>query len=79
MKGETYIKKLSLNKEITLLKEQNIKNEHIINGVTELIVKNKEVIEKLKENNGHQDPNKIQTISVLRDITFELEMLMDIK
>ena len=79
MKGETYIKKLSLNKEITLLKEQNIKNEHIINGVNNLIIENKKDIEKLKSNNGHKDPNKVQTISVLRDITFKLEMLMDIK
>ena len=55
------------------------KNQKIVDAVAELIVKNKQVIEKLKENNGHQDPNKIQTISVLRDVTFELEILMDIK
>ena len=42
-----------------------------------LIERYKKEIEKLKENNGHKDPNKIQTISVLRDITFELENILN--
>jgi len=59
--------------------EQIEKNKKIVDGVAELIIENKIDIEKLKANNGHKDPNKVQTISVLRDITFKLEMLMDIK
>ncbi|MFA7084695.1 MAG: hypothetical protein WC141_09190 [Arcobacteraceae bacterium] len=55
------------------------KNKKIVDGVAELIIENKKDIEKLKANNGHKDPNKVQTISVLRDITFKLEMIMDIK
>lgn len=55
------------------------KNEKIVQGLKNIISKNKIDIEKLKENDGHKDPNKVQAISVLRDITFELEMLMDIK
>ena len=55
------------------------KNEKIVNELNNLIIENKKDIEKLKSNNGHKDPNKVQTISVLRDITFKLEMLMDIK
>ena len=35
------------------------------------------VIEKLKANNGHKDTNKVQTISVLRDITFKLENILN--
>lgn len=55
------------------------KNEKIVHEINNLIIENKKDIEKLKANNGHKDPNKVQTISVLRDITFKLEMLMDIK
>ena len=55
------------------------KNEKIVQGLKNLIDENKIDIEKLKSNDGHKDPNKVQTISVLRDITFKLEMLMDIK
>ena len=55
------------------------KNEKIVNELNNLIIENKKDIEKLKSNNGHKDPNKVQTISVLRDITFKLEMIMDIK
>lgn len=55
------------------------KNEKIVHELNNLIIENKIDIEKLKENNGHKDPNKVQTISVLRDITFKLERLMDIK
>ena len=59
--------------------EQIEKNQKIIDAVNNLIIENKKDIEKLKANNGHKDPNKVQTISVLRDLTFNLEMLMDIK
>lgn len=55
------------------------KNEKIVHELNNLIIENKKDIEKLKANNGHKNPNKVQTISVLRDITFKLEMLMDIK
>ena len=55
------------------------KNKKIVDGVNNLIIENKIDIEKLKENDGYKDPSKVQTISVLRDITFKLEMLMDIK
>ena len=55
------------------------KNKKIVDEVNNLIIENKKDIEKLKSNNGHKDPNKVQTISVLRDITFKLEMIMDIK
>lgn len=55
------------------------KNEKIVQGIASLIAENKIDIAKLKANNGHKDPNKVQTISVLRDLTFKLEMIMDIK
>lgn len=55
------------------------KNKKIVDELNNLIIENKKDIEKLKANNGHKDPNKVQTISVLRDLTFKLEMLMDIK
>ena len=53
------------------------KNEKIVNELNNLIIENKKDIEKLKSNNGHKDPNKVQTISVLRDITFELENILN--
>ena len=59
--------------------QQVEKNEKIVKELNNLIIENKKDIEKLKANNGYKDPNKVQTISVLRDITFKLEMLMDIK
>lgn len=59
--------------------EQIEKNKKIVQGIANLIAENKIDIAKLKANDGHKDPNKVQTISVLRDLTFKLEMLMDIK
>lgn len=59
--------------------EQIEKNEKIVQGVANLVAENKIDIAKLKANDGHKDPSKVQTISVLRDLTFKLEMLMDIK
>ena len=53
------------------------KNKKIVDEVNNLIIENKKDIEKLKANNGHKDPNKVQTISVLRDITFELENILN--
>lgn len=55
------------------------KNEKIVQGIANLIAENKIDIAKLKANDGHEDPNKVQTISVLRDLTFKLEIIMDIK
>lgn len=58
-------------------KEQIEKNKKIVQGIANLIAENKIYIAKLKANDGHKDPNKVQTISVLRDITFELENILN--
>lgn len=57
--------------------EQIEKNKKIVDAINNLIIENKKDIEELKANNGHKDPNKVQTISVLRDITFELENILN--
>ena len=57
--------------------EQIEKNKKIVQGIANLIAENKIDIAKLKANDGHKDPNKVQTISVLRDITFELENILN--
>ena len=44
-----------------------------------LVKKYKQEIEKLKENDSFKDDKKLQTVSVLREVCQDLEMIMDIK
>ena len=79
MKGETYIKKLSLNKEISLLKEQNKINEKIVCDFKNLVKECNQDIENLNKNESFNKELKEQTLSVLSNITLKMEMIMDIK
>ena len=44
-----------------------------------LIERYKKEIEKLKENDSFKDDKKIQTVSVLREVCQDLEIILDIK
>jgi len=59
--------------------EKQIKNEKIVKSINFLIERYKKEIEELKENDSFKDDKKVQTVSVLREVCQDLEIIMDIK
>lgn len=55
------------------------KNEKIVKSLKFLVERYKNEIEQLKENESFKDDTKVQTVSVLREVCQDLEMIMDIK
>lgn len=50
-----------------------------LKSIKDLIEKYKKDIETLKKNDSFKDDKKVQTVSVLREVCQDLEMIMDIK
>lgn len=50
-----------------------------LKSIKDLIEKYKKDIETLKQNDSFKDDKKLQTVSVLREVCQDLEMIMDIK
>ena len=50
-----------------------------LKSINFLIERYKKEIEELKENDSFKDDKKLQTVSVLREVCQDLEMIMDIK
>lgn len=59
--------------------EKQIKNENIVKSLRFLVERYKNEIETLKQNDQFKNDNKVQTVSVLREIVQDLEMIMEIK
>ena len=55
------------------------KNDKIVKSLKSLVERYKNEIEQLKENESFKDDTKVQTVSVLREVIQDLEMIMDIK
>ena len=55
------------------------KNDKIVKSLKFLVERYKNEIEQLKENESFKDDKKVQTVSVLREVCQDLEMIMDIK
>lgn len=60
-------------------KENSTKDKVKIKLIKDLILKYKKQIEDLKSNDSFKDDKKVQTVSVLREVCQDLEMIMDIK
>ena len=59
--------------------EKQIKNDKIVKSLKFLVERYKNDLEKLKNSDTYNKDNKIQTVSVLREVTQDLEMIMNIK
>lgn len=58
----------------------NAKNDKVkLKSIKLLIERYKKEIEELKINDSFKDDKKLQTVSILREICQDLEMIMDIK
>lgn len=55
------------------------KNDKIVKSLKFLVERYKNDLEKLKNSDTYNEDNKIQTVSVLREVIQDLEMIMDIK
>ena len=59
--------------------EKQIKNEKIVKSLKFLVERYKNEIEQLKQNDQFKDDNKVQVVSILREIVQDLELILDIK
>lgn len=66
-------------KHFTEVLEKQIKNDKIVKSLKFLVERYKNEIEQLKQNDQFKDDNKVQVVSILREIVQDLEMIMDIK
>lgn len=55
------------------------KNDKIVKSLKFLVERYKNEIEQLKENESFKDDNKVQVVSILREIVQDIELLLDIK
>ena len=55
------------------------KNEKIVKSLKFLVERYKNEIEQLKENESFKDDNKVQAVSILREIVQDLELILEIK
>lgn len=55
------------------------KNDKIVKSLTFLVERYKNEIEQLKQNDQFKDDNKVQVVSILREVIQDIELLLDIK
>jgi hypothetical protein len=55
------------------------RNEKIVKSLKFLVERYKNEIEQLKQNDQFKDDNKVQVVSILREIVQDIELLLDIK
>ena len=55
------------------------KNDKIVKSLKFLVERYKNDLEKLKNSDTYNEDNKIQTVSVLREVIQDIELLLDIK
>lgn len=60
-------------------KEKMTKNDKIVKSLKFLVERYKNEIEQLKQNDQFKDDNKVQVVSILREIVQDIELLLDIK
>lgn len=59
--------------------EKQIKNEKIVKSLKFLVERYKNEIEQLKQNDQFKDDNKVQVVSILREIVQDIELILEIK
>ena len=55
------------------------KNDKIVKSLKFLVERYKNEIEQLKQNDQFKDDNKVQVVSILREIVQDIELILDIK
>lgn len=55
------------------------KNEKIVKSLKFLVERYKNEIETLKQNDQFKDDNKVQVVSILREVIQDIELILDIK
>ena len=55
------------------------KNDKIVKSLKFLVERYKNEIEQLKENESFKDDNKVQVVSILREIVQDIELILEIK
>lgn len=55
------------------------KNDKIVKSLKFLVERYKNEIEQLKQNDQFKDDNKVQVVSILREVIQDIELLLDIK
>lgn len=55
------------------------KNEKIVKSLKFLVERYKNEIETLKQNDQFKDDNKVQAVSILREIVQDIELILEIK
>ena len=69
-----------MNTEQIEKKEDNMtKNDKIVKSLKFLVERYKNEIEQLKQNDQFKDDNKVQVVSILREIVQDLELILEIK
>lgn len=68
-----------MSKHFTEDLEKQIKNENIVKSLKFLVERYKNEIETLKQNDQFKDDNKVQVVSILREIVQDLELILEIK
>lgn len=68
-----------MSKHFTENLENQVRNEKIVKSLTFLAERYKNDLEKLKNSDNYNEDNKIQTVSVLREVIQDIELILDIK
>ena len=55
------------------------KNDKIVKSLKFLVERYKNDLEQLKNSDTYNEDNKIQTVSVLREVIQDIDLLLDIK
>lgn len=55
------------------------KNDKIVKSLKFLVERYKNEIEQLKQNDQFKDDNKVQVVSILREIVQDIELILEIK
>ena len=55
------------------------RNDKIVKSLKFLVERYKNEIEQLKQNDQFKNDNKVQTVSVLREIVQDIELILEIK
>ena len=68
-----------MSKHFTEHLEDQLRNEKIVKSLTFLAERYKDDLEKLKNSDTYNEDNKIQTVSVLREVIQDIELILNMK
>ena len=65
--------------QIEKKEDKMTKNDKIVKSLKFLVERYKNEIEQLKQNDQFKDDNKVQVVSILREIVQDIELILEIK